>query len=204
MNEVENTPQQKKKSWQLIAILVVTVLPIIAAYVAYFTGIGVPQEQVNEGELLVPAKNLQDLLPQAQGTLPSFENNYQWRLLIPITEECNEACQQNLYTTRQVHVRLGEKADRVERYAVNIGGSRGEEFLESIAKQHPLLKHFSVEEEQWQQWLQGTNAPADVDAQPYYILVDQVGFAMMIYNVQHEGNQLLKDIKRVLRYSPAE
>lgn len=191
-------------SWQLTAILVVTLVPMIAAYVAYFTGIGVPQGRVNEGELLVPAKDLKDLLPAAEGDIPSFSNNYQWRLLIPVNGECDEACQQNLYTTRQVHVRLGEKADRLQRYAVNVGGSKGADFLQAIGEQHPLLKNFSVDEQQWQQWLQDTNVPADISAEPYYILVDQVGFAMMYYGAQHHGNQLLKDIKRVLRYSPDE
>lgn len=201
MSEAQNRAK-KSISWQLIAILAVTVVPIIAAYVAYFTGIGVPKERVNEGELIVPAKNLKDLLPLAEGDVPSFAENHQWLLLIPVGEECDQACQQNLYVTRQVHVRLGEKADRLQRYAVNIGGSKGADFLQATAEQHPLLKSFSVDEQQWKLWLQGTNVPADSSAEPYYILVDQIGFAMMYYNAQHQGNQLLKDIKRVLRYSP--
>lgn len=201
MNDAVNH-QKKSKSWQLKAILLVTVLPIVAAYVAYYTGIGVPQERVNEGALVAPARNLKDLLPQAEGTTPTFENHSPWRLLIPVGRECNQACQDNLYLTRQVHVRLANKADRLERYAVNLGGAAGDQFLQGIAQQHPLLKRFSVDKEQWQKWVQGTNIPADFHSQPYYILVDQVGFAMMVYGVEHDGNQLLKDIKRVLRYSP--
>ena len=201
MNDAVNH-QKKSKSWQLKAILLVSILPIVAAYVAYFTGIGVPQERVNEGELVVPAKNLKDLLPNAEGETPAFEDHSLWRLVIPVGQECDQGCQANLYTTRQVHVRLANKASRVERYAVNLGGAEGDEYLQGIAEQHPLLKRFAVDKAQWQQWVQDTNIPADFHSEPYYLLIDPLGFAMMVYGVEHEGNQLLKDIKRVLRYSP--
>lgn len=202
---MSDSPKTKNnKPWQLWAILLVTVVPMAGAYIAYFTGLGVPESQVNEGELLRPAKNVAELVETAEGDIPSFDENYDWRLLIPVTAQCNRACQQNLYVTRQVHIRLSEKADRLERYAVNLDGADGEAFLQSIRAEHPLLKTITVERQQWQQWLADTNVPADVEAEPYYLLVDQVGFAMMYYGIQHEGNQLLKDIKRVLRYSPEE
>lgn len=190
---------QKKMSWQLIAILAVTLIPIIAAYVAYYTGIGVPKDTVNKGVLLEPAKNVSDVLGDASGDIPSFTDNLKWRLLIPVPRECDKDCQQNLYITRQVHIRLGEKGERVERYAVNLGGATGEEFLQSIRPEHPQLKHFSVSPDTWESWLKESNVPG-VDH--YYLLVDQVGFAMMFYSVQHNGNQLLDDLKRVLRHSP--
>ena len=35
--------------------------------------------------------------------------------MVPISANCDAACQQNLFITRQVHIRLAEKAARVER-----------------------------------------------------------------------------------------
>jgi hypothetical protein len=195
---------KKSPPWQLIAIILVTVIPIAAAYIAYYTGVGVPKDHVNEGALLVPARNANDLLAHAQGTLPSFAQNRKWRLLIPVNGVCDAACETNLFNTRQVHIRLAQKAERVERYAVNIGGAVGAEFLAKIAPDQPHLESFSVDVQQWQQWLAGTNAPADINAQPYFLLVDQLGFAMMFYTADQDGNQLLKDLNRVLRYSPEQ
>lgn len=196
----ENAAQNRKKmSWQLTAILLVTLVPMVAAYVAYFTGVGVPQSRVNEGVLLEPARNLADVLPLAEGDKPQIENNLLWRLIIPIPANCNQVCQRHLYITRQVHIRLADKAERVERYAVNLGGAEGAAFLQNIAAEQPGLKSFSMNEKDWQQWLAGSNLPA---SDHVYLLVDQVGFAMMFYGEQHDGNQLLKDLKRVLRYSP--
>lgn len=196
------TQPQKRSSWPLLAILAITVLPIIAAYVAFFTGVGVPDETVNEGELIAPAKNLTAILADAEGEIPGFADNLNWRLLIPVPEHCGEVCQRNLYITRQVHIRLAEKGDRLERFAVNIGGADGESFLQSIKAEHPGMKQFTVSREVWDEWLRDSNIPDNLTEDHYYLLVDQVGFAMMFYSTRQDGNQLLKDLKRVLRYSP--
>lgn len=193
---------QKRSSWPLFAILAITVLPIIAAYVAFFTGVGVPDETVNEGELIAPAKNVTTILANAEGDIPSFKDNLNWRVLIPIPEQCGDVCQRNLYITRQVHIRLAEKGDRLERFAVNIGGAEGESFLQSIKAEHPGMKQFAVSREVWDEWLRDSNIPDNLNHDHYYLLVDQVGFAMMFYTTRQDGNQLLKDLKRVLRYSP--
>lgn len=199
----DTTAQSKKKSsWPLFAILTITVLPIVAAYVAFFTGVGIPDETVNEGELVRPAKNVATILSVAGGELPEFKDNLNWRLLIPVSDQCGEACQRNLYITRQVHIRLAEKGERLERYAVNIGGMQGERFLEDIQSEQPGLKHFTMPQEVWEEWLRDSNVPDDLRDDHYYLLVDQVGFAMMFYTTRQDGNQLLKDLKRVLRYSP--
>jgi hypothetical protein len=192
----------KKNPWPLIAILAITLVPLVAAYVAYFTGMGVPDDTVNEGELLSPAKNIAVVLADAEGDIPELSNNLKWRLFIPVPQQCGDACQQNLYVTRQVHIRLAEKGERVERFAVNIGGTQGAEFLQQIKAEQPGLRQFTVTDEAWQAWLHDTNAPVDLAEGHYYLLVDQVGFAMMYYTTHHDGNQLLKDLKRVLRYSP--
>jgi len=194
--------KSKKSAWPLFAIIAVTVVPIVAAYVAYFTGLGVPHDTVNEGRLVNPAINIKTLVAGAEGDIPALDNNLNWRLLIPVPEHCGESCQQDLYVTRQVHIRLADKAERLERFAVNIGGDAGEQFLQEIQSEQPGLKHFSIPQSRWDEWLRGTNVPGNLSDGHYYLLVDQVGFAMMFYTKEHTGNQLLKDLKRVLRYSP--
>lgn len=208
MNSTErsmaNSPEQntKRSSWQLIAMLAVTVIPIVAAYFVYYTGIGVPDEGVNQGTLVSGEARVQKLLESAQGDLPGFEANRQWRLLIPVPAACNQSCQDHLYLTRQVHIRLGDKADRVARFAINLGADEGAALLDKISAEHPKLKYFSVPEKMYSKWLAGTNIPADASEQHYVLLVDQVGNAMMYYDAENNGNEMLKDIKRVLRYSP--
>jgi cytochrome oxidase Cu insertion factor (SCO1/SenC/PrrC family) len=196
-----HTEGQRNIPWPVILIVVATVLPIVAAYVAYYSGMGVPDETVNNGILLEPPVKLSALTDKATDEVPAIDEP-KWRLLIPVVTPCEQGCKENLYTTRQVHIRLGEKGTRVERIAVNLSGEQGKEFLNDIQAEHPLLQHFSVKREDWDAWLQNINAPDSLEQTPYYILVDQTGFAMMYYTVDHHGNELLKDIKRVLRFTP--
>lgn len=189
--------QRNKSRLTLVMILVVAVVPVLAAYTMFFTGVGVPENTVNNGEL-VKAISLEKLVDGE--TWQAVSEEKKWRLFLPVGEHCNQKCQDNFYTTRQVHVRLGEKGLRVERYAINYGGVKGDEYLRSIAESHPRLKRADVELSVWNEWsapLVEFNRNADSH---FYLLVDQEGFAMMAYTDQH-GNDLLKDIKRALRFS---
>lgn len=200
-----DTTQKRKTPWPLIIIVTLSVLPLVGAYVAFYTGFGVPRSTVNEGLLLEPAVDIKPLLAEADGPVPEFlGGNRRWRLLIPIGEQCNEACQQNLYTTRQVHVRLGREVTRLERYTVNLGGEQGQAFLHSIAAEHPKMETIQMDADLWESAFADTNLPEDWRNDHYYVLVDLVGFAALAYNADHHGNQLLEDIKRVLRHSPED
>lgn len=202
MHPTSDNSEQARKGlpWPVIIIMAVMVLPIVAAYVAYYTGMGVSEETVNKGVLLQPPAKLSALTDKAT-SVPDLQER-KWRLILPVTHPCDEGCQKNLFTTRQVHIRLGEKSVRVERIAANLGGDAGADFLESIHPDHPLLEFFTVSRADWDTWLANSNAPESLEQAPYYLLVDQEGFVMMYYTGNHHGNDLLDDIKRVLRYTP--
>jgi len=200
--EANEAKSRTNKSRALLAIITVSVLPIFAAYFMFFTGIGVPDNTVNQGFLLPNAVNIDDLLGDEHETFATELNTEKkWRLLLPLGQECNSACEQNFYTTRQVHIRLSEKSIRLERVAVNIGGTVGLRLYDQLSPQHPKLKLLTVNVEQWQNWLNASGEQLHADQRPYYLLLDQEGFAMMYYTEEHHGNALLKDIKRALKYS---
>ena len=192
----------KRKLGPLYLILGITFVPLVLAYVAYYTGFGVPTDTVNEGTILKPVANVKELV--AAGGGPSFDSNLKWRLLIPVRTPCDEGCERDLYLTRQVHIRLGEKSERVERWAVNLSGEAGRAYLQSIAAEHPKLQIMDIPDAAFAELLAGTNAPPLEGPEHFYLLVDQIGFAMMFYTTDQSGNQLLKDLKRVLKYSPDE
>ncbi|WP_045856474.1 hypothetical protein [Teredinibacter purpureus] len=185
----------------LIALLSVSILPIAAAYIMFFTGIGVPDNTVNAGTILPKAVNLSTLLDDQSDFARQLKTEKKWRLLIPLPAVCSSSCEQNFYTTRQVHIRLSEKSARVERVAVNIGGEQGQTYFDSIKAEHPNLKMLTLEKHQWVNWLAESGQSLDMSSEPYYLLLDQEGFAMMFYTEQQHGNELLKDIKRALKYS---
>ena len=129
-----------------------------------------------------------------------------WRMLLVSGDSCAEPCQHLLYLSRQVHIRLGEKARRVERLYLTVSDQKKIEypFESHLEKEHPKLKHFWVSDSNWNQFVTGTSlAESKVDGSTLY-LVDQENFVMMAYNESHSGADLLDDIKRLLKYSYEE
>lgn len=198
--QAEHEPAQRTRGKRiLLAIVGVAALPVVLAYTMFFSGIGVPTHTVNNGLLLAAPKSIESIVSDA--TWQRIQQEKKWRILLPLEQSCLESCQQGFYTTRQVHIRLGEKSTRLERIALNSLDEAGLGYLQSIAQDHPLMEIDSVPPGRWQQWREDIGEVAALaNGHYYYFLVDQEGIAMMLYTDQH-GNDLLKDIKRALKYS---
>lgn len=196
----KRTPQRRLGRWSGVGVFAAVVLPIISAYIIFYTGLGMPSGTVNQGQLLEPAHRVDDLsLTGVNGEVIKLTDEAaKWRYLVMGDATCTESCAELLYTTRQVHIRLGDKARRVERLLVTpvpLSESRRQE----LQKQHPRMRFASAESQQVSEWLSdSSHAKLPV---PSTLLVDQRGYAMMVYDKEHSGNQLLKDIKRLLKYS---
>lgn len=186
--------------WAGIAVFSAVAVPMLAAYLVFYTGVGMPTHTINEGELLTPARNIADIeLSSANGDKVLFANEEpRWRYLILGGEQCGGECEKLLYTTRQVHIRLGDKAHRVERMLVT-AEALSEQRHQEMRAEHPRLRFATADRVQLDRWLASSDHPEL--GRPSALLVDQNGFAMMVYDNRHTGNQLLKDIKRLLKYS---
>ncbi|WP_018417145.1 hypothetical protein [Teredinibacter turnerae] len=196
------------KSWVPLWLTLVALLPIVAAYTVFFTGVGLPEHTVNSGRLLPQPVNVNALLTaDAAEFMQAIAREKKWRLLLPVDSRCSDnLCTRNLYTTRQVHIRLGEKSDRLERVAINLEGTAGLDRLEQLREAHPRLKIVSVPAAQWQSWLRSAGVHENqlldrAQLTSRYLLVDQEGYAMMEYAADIPGGALLKDLKRALKFS---
>ncbi|WP_444929189.1 hypothetical protein ACJJIF_15260 [Microbulbifer sp. SSSA002] len=185
---------------QGLSILASVVLPITAAYIVYYTGMGMPKNTINQGELLQPPFDITEIKITLQGQqLPLVaQDERKWRYLILSDSDCGKDCEDLLYISRQVHIRLGEKAHRLERLLI-VGDSLGRERQKQLQTEHPKLKIINLDDENLKQLIEKTEHDGVTSTKA--LLVDQQGFAMMAYDRQHSGNQLLKDIKRLLKYS---
>ena len=187
-------------SWIVVALIL---SPMIAAYVVFSTGIGVPKGTINKGNLLSPATSINDISTHFEGGKPFLlsQNKKRWRMIIVGDNACNQVCQNQLYLSRQVHIRLGEKASRVERVFLNTSTHYDQAFLENLKTEHPRLILAHVNESDWQQKFKDTSASDLLLKGEHIYVVDQEGFAMMSYDDTHVGGDLLADIKRLLKYS---
>lgn len=185
---------------QGISVIASVALPIMAAYIVYYTGVGMPTATTNQGELLQPPIDVKQLpfVERGSGPLEFTAEAPKWRYLVIPAGDCDAECEKLLYTSRQVHIRLAEKADRIERLMVSTVPLSDARYRQ-LQHDHPRLRFVTL-------------APAALiklerDAgfakwdRPRALLVDQQGFAMMAYDNRNTGNQLLKDIKRLLKYS---
>lgn len=188
------------------SVMLVVLLPMLIAYGVYFTGFGMPAGTINKGDLLSPPVPISDwqLRNQSGEAWVLEDQPTKWRLLIPGGANCDQACKDNLYLTRQVHIRLGEKGLRVERFYLLTDESLSGSLSEHLEQEHTTAKVLHVNGEAMRASLGATNLPGNPLEEGRYFLMDQEGFVMMGYDADQSGNDLLKDIKRMLRYSYEE
>jgi cytochrome oxidase Cu insertion factor (SCO1/SenC/PrrC family) len=203
---VTEKKQQQRGRLQAAAIMAIVIAPMLIAYGVYFSGVGIPQTTVNKGELIDPPQSIKELSLQ---TLDNQDWNIsstqkRWRWVIPGYSTCNEQCQENLYLTRQVHIRLAEKSGRVERLYLLLDDQMESSTLAFIQQEHPHMPIVKTTQAAIDELFARTNLPANAIAEGRYFLMDQEGFIMMSYTPEHQGKELLDDIKRMLKYSYEE
>lgn len=156
----------------------------------------------NHGTLLVPMAPITGLALSDEAGNPWrwADHKPKWRLLIPSAATCEGECAELLFTTRQVHVRLGKYTHRLERFLVATEGGLAAEFHESLKTDHPYLKVVQADKDELIQWLAQTNSPWQ-PGQGKVILVDPEGMAMMVYDTSQTGNDMIEDLDHLLKYS---
>ncbi|WP_096086675.1 hypothetical protein [Agaribacterium haliotis] len=180
-----------KKIPVLLILILISVLPIALAYISFYTGFLFPKSTVNSGRFIDPAVSLHSLLNQQEWQ--RWNDDKKWRLAFFISNTCDESCQHQLYTSRQVHIRLDQRSKRVERVVFAYPRFFESMLWQALKTKHPRLKMVKIKN--IEDWLAQHQLPEN-----QYYLVDQQGMLMMAYNKQ-TGNELLKDIKRALKYS---
>lgn len=198
----DRIPSARRGRLTAAALMLTVALPMLLAYLFYTTGVGLPDTTINQGALLSPPQEFADWAPrQLNGSdwQRPVEPKY-WRILVPITGDCSGQCRDNLYLTRQVHLRLAQKAYRVKRLLL-VKGTLSANTAEYLEAEHPGVELLRVDVGAMAQSLTEAGRPDNAWEQGEYYLMDQDGFVMMAYNPGHTGEQLLKDVKRLLRYS---
>lgn len=204
-HELTPAEKQKQRRGRILGALIFAIVlsPMVIAYWMYTTGIGMPTDTVNKGDLLTTPQTASDLnLRETDGKPWNVaDHKTKWRWLIPGGAQCSEQCQKNLYLTRQAHIRLAEKAGRVERIYLLLDDELTPETEEFVANEHPHMPVVRVDADHLRTAFTAAGIEGDVLTDGRYFLMDQEGFVMMSYTPAHTGKELLDDIKRMLKYS---
>lgn len=184
---------------RIIALLLFSIafLPVVLATAMYFGGWGATGASANKGELIQPVGSVADFgLADPQGE-PVTDRFYpvveepQWLVLI-LAAPCGEVCQEALHRTRQVHIALGREQDRVWRALWAPGVSQ-----EQLAD-YPELVQLTTAGESRPATLPGS---ANLDESYQIYVIDPNGNVVLRYDNANSGEDLLDDLKKLLRLS---
>ena len=181
------TPRSK-----LMLLIGVFVVPVVAAYIAFFGWR--PTGHSNYGELLSPTP-LQHTAGQTLDGSPRDLASLQgkWVMIHVGAARCDADCTQQLYLMRQTRVTQGKDQSRIERLWVLTDSGTPDE---TLIREHPGL-HV------WRPGLAGfvDQFPASDERAGHIYLVDPLGNLMLRFPAQPDAKGIMKDLKLLLKAS---
>lgn len=188
----------KRNRRQFYLLIAVFFGPMFAAMFLYFGADYRPPDRTNYGVLNEPAKPLPDALGlQAQdgSEIDRAQFDEHWTMLQWLPADCDDACEQALYLTRQVWLSLDRRRVRVQRMAVMPPGSAAA--LQARADTaDPNLKLVEAPGDALARFL-GIKTPEPMRV----YVVDPIGNWVMSYPPGWEPAGMLKDVKKLLKIS---
>ncbi|MGI1679413.1 MAG: SCO family protein [Cellvibrionaceae bacterium] len=188
---------------QLIILIAMAALSTLIPYIMFYTGIGIPDSTKNKGILIENPVSVTEFELKDNDGKPWLLKDQQpkFRMTFLVDGECDVDCREMLYLTRQVDKRLGKESDQFDRIYINLGGPLTEEFTEFLKAEHPRLTVLTGSREDWQAILANDNQMADeLNGHEYYLL-HRYGALVMAFNESHSGNELLSDLKFLIKTS---
>lgn len=173
----------KKSRLSLYALLAVLLVPFVAAYVMVAMDY-TPSKTTNHGEFLSEKININQFDFKHKGEAIPLQGN--WRVLTVIQDEqCKQVCQDSLMHTFNLIGSLGKNKERI--------GSLY--FVPHEVEQNPNVR-------QQKQFQRVTAEKSQIESleQGIYI-IDPMGMFVMQFPATGEHVGLLKDLKKLLRYS---
>jgi len=188
---------------RLLLLAALLLLPVLVAYGLYYSGWR-PSSTANHGELLQPARPVQDVtLTLLGGESIRFSHWHgKWTLLLFSTAECLKPCERNLNNIRQIIAAQGKEAHRV-RGALVVTDGKALDWLRYAIKDYPGMQVIigppAAVNLLARQFVLPAGSPLENLNRVY--LVDPSGNFMMSYPADADPTGMNKDIKRLLRVS---
>lgn len=202
MTEIEEGPSRSGRS-QLLLLVGIALLATVVPYLMYYTGWGIPATTNNQGVLVenpLVVSNFHFRDSNDKSWILA-EQQAKFRLVIPVLGDCDAACRDNLYLTRQVRRRLAEKGEQLQRIYVQLGIEDELVFQQFLAKEHSDMLYLKGDREEWHRGLSSREElQADLQGREYYLL-HRYGALGLAYTGEHTGNQLLDDLEFLIRTS---
>jgi cytochrome oxidase Cu insertion factor (SCO1/SenC/PrrC family) len=188
----------------LLLMLGIAAAPFLFAWLLFnFTGIGRGGAPASHGTLVVPPRPLPDAVlrepgPESAATAASYRLHRHWTLVHVAGASCDQHCETALLTMRQVRLALGSNAARVQRVLAVDDGALD---LLTPRQRTEFAGLLLVETSRLAREVFHLPDGADPRAAGRLYLVDPLGNLMMFYAPDADPAGIVKDLKRLLRYS---
>jgi cytochrome oxidase Cu insertion factor (SCO1/SenC/PrrC family) len=199
MTTLTTTASPVKGRLYLLFIISLFCIPLVLAWVL-FLGDWHSEGTVNHGELLTPARPVPVLRVQPT-TGPELNRDWlrgRWTLAYPGDAGCDERCQRGLHNIRQIRLALGKDMVRTQSLFL-IAGAPVAEVDDWLRREHATLTAGVADAETlgfFSQAFPGNSATGD-----WIYVIDPVGNLFIRYHVGADPKDLLKDLRRLLKYS---
>jgi cytochrome oxidase Cu insertion factor (SCO1/SenC/PrrC family) len=188
----EEKKSQMSSRTKFLLLVGVFVVPVVAAYLAYFGWR--PAGHKNYGELISVTP-----LQQTQGSLLDGEDfgleqlQGKWLMLHVGPAACDAGCERQLYLMRQIRIAQGKGQSRIERvWVLTDAGVPAARLLEEYAGMYvwrPGSASFAAQ------------FPAPQSPSDHIYIVDPLGNVMLRFPVDPDPKGIMKDLKQLLKAS---
>lgn len=192
----EKTINKARGRWKLFAVLAVCASPLVASYFTYY--VVKPTSRNNYGTLIDPRER--PMPAMATRTLAGDPVTLQslagkWILLKAGGSDCAQACQDQLFTMRQLRTMQGKEMDRVERVWLITDEQPLDTVLMRVNDGTRMLRAPAGTVRQWLP----VEAGGNMDEHIY--IVDPRGNLMMRFPKNPDPSKMKKDIGKLLKAS---
>ena len=180
-----------KKTNLLILLLffVVTVGPFALAWLNYSYGWFWTAAKDGKNNFVNPSFNISYAFDEQASDEPK------WKLLVSIPSNCNQDCAERLFYLRQIYLALGKNLFRVEQYAILDPAQSLDARAWSILEENPYIEK-----------LQNPKLAREIisykdQTLPVIFIADPRGNMVLYYDSAHQPQEILKDLKKLMKYS---
>lgn len=181
------TPRSK-----FLLLIAVFVVPVVAAYLAYFGWR--PAGHTNYGDLL-KVTPLQRTAGATHDGTPFDLGRLQgkWVMVHVGPSNCDAGCVKQLYLMRQIRIAQGKEQSRIERLWVLTDGGRVDP---SLLQTHAGLHVWRAADDAFAEQF-----PADDARAGHIYVVDPLGNLMLRFPAQPDAKRMMRDLKLLLKAS---
>jgi len=176
---------------------------VLSWWMYHFTELGRDGGAYSHGHLILPPRPMQDLILSEPGDAGRDRHLYgKWNLLYISGGKCDQRCDQRLALMKQLSLAAGKDSYRLQRVLMITGLENKHVYEEQLKQYRGVLVVIinDADMEHMADLFRHGDEVRPLDADRLY-LIDPLGNLLMSYAPEVDPNGIIKDLKRLLKYS---